>query len=419
MARTIVYRVKTPAGAWQRAVIDDTALPQNITGLVAGETYQVDTGKGTLVDVTPTNSFTLETFTGTPVLTGPGAYSLTITAPAYLAAYNPGGGAGIYTWDTTELASGPKVLYPGTINKATYDDGDTISIVNPAFGVGSGTVDIFYRVYSDAPSANTEVFDGAALAFNTTGREGEELRVAAYMVDQNGEGTEANILTFTVNPPAAIARTALTNVINSTSADQTTFTSAGITPQSGSNRVAILIFCFDFGSGTFSSLSATWGASNFTDIGQAWTGATGRLVLKAFILKEANIPTGSQVITVTANSNIMDQGTAYLLEYTNVAQGTSTGTPVTDSSSSSQSTLPLTRNISSATSLYLAAGGFRSSGTLTYDPSGSRIVLNGGPSTLNLQIGEELVGATGNRTHTMSTTASATRVGIAFELLKA
>jgi hypothetical protein len=194
MARTITYRVKTPAGEWQRSVINEGALPQNITGLVAGETYQVDTGKGTLVDVTPLNTFTLETFTGTPVVTGPGAYELTITAPAYLASYNPGGGAGVYTWDTTELATGPKVLYPGSINDTAYNDGETITLVNPAFGVGSGTVDVFYRVYDDS----VEVFDGATVSFDTTGRAGSSISVRSYMVDQNGESAEATILTFTL-----------------------------------------------------------------------------------------------------------------------------------------------------------------------------------------------------------------------------
>jgi hypothetical protein len=194
MARTIVYRVKTPAGAWQRAVIDDTALPQNITGLVAGETYQVDTGKGTLVDVTPLNTFTLETFTGTPVVTGPGEYELTVTAPAYLAAYNPGGGAGVYTWNTTELATGPKVLYPGSVNDTAYSAGEVITIVNSAFGVGSGAVDVFYRVYDDG----VEVFDGATLNFDTTGLAGSSVSVRSYMVDQNGESAEATILTVTI-----------------------------------------------------------------------------------------------------------------------------------------------------------------------------------------------------------------------------
>lgn len=53
MARTITYRTKTGPGAWQRAVVDEGALPQSITGLTNGTIYEVDTGKGTLVEVTP------------------------------------------------------------------------------------------------------------------------------------------------------------------------------------------------------------------------------------------------------------------------------------------------------------------------------------------------------------------------------
>ena len=53
MSRSIFYRVKTGPGAWQRSVVDETALPQNVTGLTNGTTYEFDLGAGVLVDVTP------------------------------------------------------------------------------------------------------------------------------------------------------------------------------------------------------------------------------------------------------------------------------------------------------------------------------------------------------------------------------
>jgi hypothetical protein len=322
MARTIVYRVKTPAGAWQRAVIDDTALPQSITGLVAGETYQVDTGKGTLVDVTPLNTFTLETFTGTPVVTGPGEYELTVTAPAYLAAYNPGGGAGIYTWDTTELATGPKVLYPGSIDDTGYTVGEAINLVNPAFGVGSGVVDVFYRVYDDG----VEVYDGATLAYDTTSIvAGSSVSVRAYMVDQNGESAEATILTFTIGAASVpIARLANSEIITDTNG--TSLTSASIAPTAGTNRCAVLIVHFGNSASAAGTVTATWGGNSF--VSGAQNVPTGGFQPASAILYmlDANLPGSSQTITVTSTSGNQLQGTSVsLIQYGNVDQATPIG----------------------------------------------------------------------------------------------
>ena len=54
MARSIFYRVKSPQGPWERASGD---LPLTITGVVNDTVYEVDTGDGTLTEVTPTSGF--------------------------------------------------------------------------------------------------------------------------------------------------------------------------------------------------------------------------------------------------------------------------------------------------------------------------------------------------------------------------
>jgi hypothetical protein len=425
MARTIVYRVKTPAGEWQRAVIDENALPQNITGLVAGETYQVDTGKGTLVDVTPLNTFTLETFTGTPVVTGPGEYELTVTAPAYLAAYNPGGGAGIYTWDTTELAAGPKVLYPGSINAASYNVGNTISLVNPAFGVGSGTVDVFYRVYDDG----VEIYDGATLSFDTTGIvAASSVSVRAYMVDQNGESAEATILTFTIGAASVpIARLAAPQVILYTGSAINTVSSSSLSATAGTNRLALLMVAFD-NRATPGTISATWGSSNFTAASTAQLASNNfRASSVIFWMKEADIPSTSQVVTITASGgNALSGLFAYLAQYENVNQttpiGATGGTLNNDGSNGNNWTAVV--NMTSSTSLMASLAYSRnSSAAFTRTSSGANRVnlfdaTNGGAG-ISIHASEELSAATGNLTHTYSRGTSSVSCTSGVELLRA
>jgi hypothetical protein len=415
MARTIVYRVKTPPGAWQRTVIDDTALPQNITGLVAGETYEVDTGKGTLVPVTPLNTFTLETFTGTPVVTGPGAYELTITAPAYLAAYNPGGGAGVYTWNTTELATGPKVLYPGSINDTAYNVEDTINLVNPAFGVGSGTVDVFYRVYDDG----VEVYDGAGLAFDTASIvAGSSVSVRAYMVDQNGESAEATILTFTIGAASSpIARLANSEVISS--ATGISATSASIAPQAGTDRCAVLIVHFDSSSASVGTVTATWGGNSFVSARQDVAAASNRPHSAILYMLDANLPGSSQTITVTSSGGVTLTGICVsLVQYENVDQATPIGgTGGVPSNGNNGTTGIATLTVGQASSAVIScctlrnvSSNFTSSvGTELYDIAGTPV---------SRAATEDFPGAAGSRTNTFTFT-SALRAFSVIELRQA
>lgn len=92
MARTINYRVKPGPGALQRAVIDESALPQSITGLVNGTTYEVDVGNGVWVDVTPEAAVTFS-------VTRIGAQA------GYPPAANPS-----YTFDLSAGEAGDQVL---------------------------------------------------------------------------------------------------------------------------------------------------------------------------------------------------------------------------------------------------------------------------------------------------------------------
>lgn len=79
MSRSIFYRVKAGPGAWQRSVVDETALPQNVTGLTNGTTYEFDLGAGVLVDVTPSGAGGLVRQAATQLLADP-TDSLTYSA---------------------------------------------------------------------------------------------------------------------------------------------------------------------------------------------------------------------------------------------------------------------------------------------------------------------------------------------------
>ena len=54
MDRSIFYRQKSPQGPWQRAT---GPLPLTVSGLTNGSVYEVDTGNGALIEVTPEDTF--------------------------------------------------------------------------------------------------------------------------------------------------------------------------------------------------------------------------------------------------------------------------------------------------------------------------------------------------------------------------
>lgn len=109
MARSIFYRTKSPQGPWLRATGN---VPFEVSGLTNDTTYEVDTGDGTLRDVTPTASFTEAPVLadGGDFLTGPGriadassflffaSYRPTTTGRKALLSFN-GINAAVYSWD--------------------------------------------------------------------------------------------------------------------------------------------------------------------------------------------------------------------------------------------------------------------------------------------------------------------------------
>lgn len=427
MSRTITYRVKSPAGEWQRAVIDDTALPQSITGLVGDETYEVDTGKGTLVDVTTGVAFTLEVFTGDLVVNGGGSYTYTITSPAYLAAYDAGAGAGVFNYDTANLATGPIIFYPGSLNASSYNDGNIISLVNPAFGVGSQVPTITYRVVSDTPSPGTVLFEGEVLAYDLTGRAGQEISVLPILTDDIGATVGSAIATFTVGAVAPdIAELAAAQVSANTTLDALSFPdSSAITPEAGANRVSYLFVHFRTRAAGLGTLTATWGASNFEFLGASPTTGTTRTTTAVFRMKETDLPVDAQVIGIDSTA-VFGRGFATLVQLANVNQTASDGTLVVADSLSSVPTAEVIVNATAATSLILSAATlYRGSGVVIQP-----VAESGGTEVYELSVADgtgtivggsvkTAPGATGNVTHTYTPADTAVNGILGFEVFKA
>lgn len=144
--RTITYRTKTGPGAWQRAIVDDAALPQAIPGAVNGTIYEVDTGKGGLVEVTPA---AIANVVLTPLAAGPVTWSSQAGSTS--------------TWANYSIADavGPKLLISigGRPNGAVsslwlaVNGGSEIPMIVP---VGSGNMTSCVIV--DKPAGSTMSF---------------------------------------------------------------------------------------------------------------------------------------------------------------------------------------------------------------------------------------------------------------------
>ena len=189
-----------------------------------------------------------------------------------------------------------------------------------------------------------------------------------------------------------------------------------ITAQAGTNRLVVLIVHNDSASTGVTAASATWGASNFTKLGTSQPAAPDNFtsVLSIFYMLDATIPAGSNSVTITqsaANSLIR----AHLVEYTGVNQTTPLGTDVR--AAAFNTSLGVTVNMTTTTGLLLSAGSARMAdgGTFTASP-GSEIypILGTG---IEGTAYDDLVGATGNRTHTYASSTATSMELIGVEVL--
>lgn len=173
MARSIFYREKSPQGPWHRTSGD---LPLTITGLSNDVVYEVDTGDGTLTEVTPTS-----VFSEAPVSADGTAYlQSAITIPdtdafVWFGSYTPGvngrmallsmaGVTGsIHSWDD---AAGPR------LRSYIRSDGAAIIHTAPSYPVGT-RIHALIRGYESGGDmiVDVEVWDSLSGAWSSLGTE--------------------------------------------------------------------------------------------------------------------------------------------------------------------------------------------------------------------------------------------------------
>jgi hypothetical protein len=143
-----------------------------------------------------------------------GTVTVTITSPSRYATYDAGNGAGVFTFDSADLASGPVNLVPPLIERTTDADssgttnaGDTVGIGDPASdtsypglwvydpdvgGLGAAS----YQWQTDAGGdGNFANLSGATSSTYTltSGEAGDDVRVQETLADNGGSRTVSSV----------------------------------------------------------------------------------------------------------------------------------------------------------------------------------------------------------------------------------
>ncbi|MEO0634066.1 MAG: hypothetical protein AAFY52_08060 [Pseudomonadota bacterium] len=167
MDRSIFYRQKSPQGPWQRAT---GPLPLTVSGLTNGSVYEVDTGNGALIEVTPE-----DTFAEAPVLADGSAYlqsAITIPdTPAFLwfASFTPavhkrhalfsnaGVTGSVHLWDSGAAPA---------LRSYIRSDGGAMIHLGPEIPVGTRT-HVLIRGYESGGDmiVDVQIWDAAANAW--------------------------------------------------------------------------------------------------------------------------------------------------------------------------------------------------------------------------------------------------------------
>ena len=206
--------------------------------------------------------------------------------------------------------------------------------------------------------------------------------------------------TFAAAEASGITRLAATEATPSTTSSVTTHTGAAITAQAGTNRCAVLVVhLVDSSTNTVSV--PTWGAASFTSVGSQ-NELTASSQIHVFRMLDATIPAGAQTVSIVL-SEAASGIRAYLIEYENVNQTTPFGTPVSAYIHFVTST-DVTVNMTSATGRLLSTVGVRAGDVTFTMPSApaSDVYITTATGLLKAAASDEVVGATGNETHSYS-----------------
>lgn len=148
-----------------------------------------------------------------------------------------------------------------------------------------------------------------------------------------GADSVAALAEYLVTGGAGISRLAAATRI-STSADTTSYNSTThgggtFTAQTGTNRLMVIMVTGYIPATGPTSVSVSFGAQTATLLAEMFTTDSVSGAAGIFYIKDADIPTGAQDITVTYGTNNMRSCVVYVAEYSGVNQTTPFGTPST------------------------------------------------------------------------------------------
>jgi hypothetical protein len=406
--RGVTSTVFTPPGA------DGAAIRANI---IAG------TGTGNLED------FAIDPFSGGTLNVTAGQLTSSSNSATYIHGFieektNTG-----FSEVRTVAVSGLDFTAP-TFSSAEATNANTVVITFSENVFGTVATSQFAFNINGSPATITNAVRSGAtvtLTVSNTMAAGNTLNALSYtpgvLEDAKGSAVAAfSGQSITNSLVAPVSRLANTIVVNSTSSNITTATGSGITAQAGTNRCAILAVHTNSRGVTPTSMTATWGATSFDFIGWVGNSGTFRPIVALFKMDAADIPAGSNAITVTSGSSIAVDGFyARLIEYENVNQTTPVGTPATAFVGGGPTLVNVTVNITTATSAMLSAAGLRAGTTMLPASSNKGTLLYTNGTAPEALAHEELPGTTGNNTHAYTITSAASGVftAVAVEIFKA
>ena len=127
----------------------------------------------------------------------------------------------------------------------------------------------------------------------------------------------------------------LSSGTNATSYDSTTYGGGTWTANTtGSNRLMVFVICCLTPATLPTSISMTFGSQSGTELFEDVTVNASRGTVAVFYIKDADIPTGAQDVTVTMGTSNTRACSVYVAEYSGVDQTTPFGTPATQTWSS-------------------------------------------------------------------------------------
>lgn len=139
-----------------------------------------------------------ESVTSVDTFSTDGTVQKVVSAPSHIAlAGDPVTGGGLYEFSTSQLGTGPIILYPGEVTMASLTAGTPVTLVHAPWSAGIGTIVTEYRVFLGETQVAT------SLPYTVPGgtAAGSIVRVDARVTDDTGTTTRV-MRAFTIEAAA-------------------------------------------------------------------------------------------------------------------------------------------------------------------------------------------------------------------------